>query len=136
MSVSPLESPSSPRLPIPEFSLANEGYSLSSLLDNPISSSGSFDVSQAELECVMPTYDRPLDDYLEMFIQVSPHISSFSNVNLFKSAFIWIMQLICSLQFGYVLLFSPAFPLAALSALLNNKLEVFLHFSLQLRERK
>ncbi|KAF8375114.1 anoh-2, partial [Pristionchus pacificus] len=80
VSVSPLESPSSPRLPIPEFSLANEG---------------SFDVSQAELECVMPTYDRPLDDYLEMFI-----------------------------QFGYVLLFSPAFPLAALSALLNNKLEV------------
>lgn len=31
VSVSPLESPSSPRLPIPEFSLANEGYSLSSL---------------------------------------------------------------------------------------------------------
>ncbi|GMR47825.1 hypothetical protein PMAYCL1PPCAC_18020 [Pristionchus mayeri] len=80
VSVSPLESPSSPRLPIPEFSVANEG---------------SFDVSQAELECVMPTYDRPLDDYLEMFI-----------------------------QFGYVLLFSPAFPLAAVSALLNNKLEV------------
>ncbi|GMT23997.1 hypothetical protein PFISCL1PPCAC_15294, partial [Pristionchus fissidentatus] len=80
VSHSPLESPSSPRIPIPEFSVANEG---------------SFDVSQAELECVMPTYDRPLDDYLEMFI-----------------------------QFGYVLLFSPAFPLAAVSALLNNKLEV------------
>lgn len=43
----------------------------------------------------MTVYARPLDDYLEMFI-----------------------------QFGYVLLFSPAFPLAAACALLNNLLEI------------
>ncbi|VDM81174.1 unnamed protein product [Strongylus vulgaris] len=43
----------------------------------------------------MAVYDRPLDDYLEMFI-----------------------------QFGYVLLFSPAFPLAALCAVVNNVIEI------------
>ena len=43
----------------------------------------------------MSVYARPLDDYLEMFI-----------------------------QFGYVLLFSPAFPLAAVCALINNLVEI------------
>lgn len=43
----------------------------------------------------MNVYARPLDDYLEMFI-----------------------------QFGYVLLFSPAFPLAAFCALVNNLFEI------------
>lgn len=43
----------------------------------------------------MTVYPRPLDDYLEMFI-----------------------------QFGYVLLFSPAFPLAAFCALINNLFEI------------
>lgn len=43
----------------------------------------------------MTVYRRPLDDYLEIFI-----------------------------QFGYVLLFSPAFPLAALCALTNNLVEI------------
>lgn len=70
----------SPRLPLPEF--------------KPTSSGGP-ELSQAELESLMAVYDRPLDDYLEMFI-----------------------------QFGYVLLFSPAFPLAALCAVINNVIEI------------
>ncbi|CAD6197162.1 unnamed protein product [Caenorhabditis auriculariae] len=68
------------RLPLPEFKPYTEG---------------SPELTQAELESVMSTYTRPLDDFLEMFI-----------------------------QFGYVLLFSPAFPLAALCALLNNLIEI------------
>ncbi|KAL6738838.1 hypothetical protein Aduo_012340 [Ancylostoma duodenale] len=70
----------STRLPLPEFKPSD---------------SGAPELSQAELECLMTVYDRPLDDYLEMFI-----------------------------QFGYVLLFSPAFPLAALCAVVNNVVEI------------
>ncbi|XP_048733294.2 anoctamin-8-like isoform X2 [Ostrea edulis] len=51
--------------------------------------------TQAEVESAMKQYDDTLDDYLEMFI-----------------------------QFGYVTLFSSAFPLAALCALLNNVVEI------------
>ncbi|CAJ0930909.1 unnamed protein product, partial [Mesorhabditis belari] len=69
----------SPRLPLPEFVPHAEGVQ----------------VTQAELESLMSVYERPLDDYLEMFI-----------------------------QFGYVLLFSPAFPLAAVCALVNNLIEI------------
>ncbi|EFP10578.1 hypothetical protein CRE_23215 [Caenorhabditis remanei] len=68
------------RLPLPEFKPSNDS--------NP-------ELTQAELESVMSVYARPLDDFLEMFI-----------------------------QFGYVLLFSPAFPLAAVCALINNLIEI------------
>uniref|UniRef100_A0A915I863 Anoctamin n=1 Tax=Romanomermis culicivorax TaxID=13658 RepID=A0A915I863_ROMCU len=50
---------------------------------------------QAEVESLLPKYTSPLDDYLEMFI-----------------------------QFGYVVLFSPVFPLAPLFCLINNVLEI------------
>ncbi|KAK3731462.1 hypothetical protein QZH41_013659, partial [Actinostola sp. cb2023] len=50
---------------------------------------------QAEIESNMPEYEDTFEDYLEMFI-----------------------------QFGYVVLFSSAFPLAALCALLNNVVEI------------
>ncbi|XP_061172971.1 anoctamin-8-like [Saccostrea echinata] len=52
-------------------------------------------LTQAEVESAMKQYEDTLEDYLEMFI-----------------------------QFGYVTLFSSAFPLAALCALLNNIVEV------------
>ncbi|CAN8005287.1 unnamed protein product, partial [Ixodes hexagonus] len=52
-------------------------------------------LTQAEVECAMYRYEGTFEDYLEMFI-----------------------------QFGYVVLFSSAFPLAALCALLNNLVEV------------
>ncbi|CAL2038974.1 unnamed protein product [Caenorhabditis brenneri] len=68
------------RLPCPEFKPNQDS--------NP-------EITQAELESVMAVYARPLDDFLEMFI-----------------------------QFGYVLLFSPAFPLAAACASFNNLLEI------------
>ncbi|ULT93425.1 hypothetical protein L3Y34_003129 [Caenorhabditis briggsae] len=68
------------RLPLPEFKPSHDS--------NP-------ELTQAELESVMSVYARPLDDFLEMFI-----------------------------QFGYVLLFSPAFPLAAVCALINNLIEI------------
>ncbi|PIO60253.1 hypothetical protein TELCIR_18256 [Teladorsagia circumcincta] len=52
----------SPRLPLPEFKPTdNEGPEL----------------SQAELESLMAVYDRPLDDYLEMFIQVTSLLEMF-----------------------------------------------------------
>ncbi|KAI1725114.1 calcium-activated chloride channel domain-containing protein [Ditylenchus destructor] len=68
------------RLPVPEFCP---------------SSNDDFELTEAELQSLMTAYTRPLDDYLEMFI-----------------------------QFGYVLLFSPAFPLAAFCALINNLFEI------------
>ncbi|CAI2352362.1 unnamed protein product [Caenorhabditis sp. 36 PRJEB53466] len=68
------------RLPLPEFKPSHDS---------------SPELTQAELESVMSVYARPLDDFLEMFI-----------------------------QFGYVLLFSPAFPLAAVCALVNNLIEI------------
>ncbi|CAL4077774.1 unnamed protein product, partial [Meganyctiphanes norvegica] len=52
-------------------------------------------VGQAEVESNMSRYEGTFEDYLEMFI-----------------------------QFGYVLLFSSAFPLAASCALLNNLIEI------------
>merc|ERR1719232_1545059 len=58
-------------------------------------STGQRQVSQVEVEGSTPQYDGTFDDYLEMFI-----------------------------QFGYVTLFSSAYPLAGLCALLNNLVEV------------
>lgn len=52
-------------------------------------------LSQAEVEGAMYKYDGTFEDYLEMFI-----------------------------QFGYVILFSSAFPMAAMCALLNNIVEI------------
>ncbi|XP_005096900.1 anoctamin-8 [Aplysia californica] len=52
-------------------------------------------LTQAEVESAMRKYEDTLDDFLEM-----------------------------SIQFGYITLFSPAFPLAALCALLNNIIEI------------
>uniref|UniRef100_UPI0037E83623 anoctamin-8 isoform X1 n=1 Tax=Semicossyphus pulcher TaxID=241346 RepID=UPI0037E83623 len=52
-------------------------------------------LSQAEIESCMQTYEDTLQDYQEMFI-----------------------------QFGYVVLFSSAFPLAAMCALINNIIEI------------
>ena len=57
--------------------------------------SGPRQVSQVEVEGSTPQYEGTFDDYLEMFI-----------------------------QFGYVTLFSSAYPLAGLCALLNNMIEV------------
>ncbi|TMS39388.1 hypothetical protein L596_005923 [Steinernema carpocapsae] len=74
------KSPRSERLPLPEFKPNFDQE---------------FELTEAEVQALMPVYARPLDDYLEMFI-----------------------------QFGYVLLFSPAFPLAAFCALANNLVEI------------
>ncbi|XP_072297970.1 anoctamin-8 [Eucyclogobius newberryi] len=52
-------------------------------------------LAQAEIESCMQTYEDTLQDYQEMFI-----------------------------QFGYVVLFSSAFPLAAMCALINNVIEI------------
>ncbi|XP_064137016.1 anoctamin-8 [Loxodonta africana] len=52
-------------------------------------------LTQAELESCMKKYEDTFQDYQEMFV-----------------------------QFGYVVLFSSAFPLAALCALINNLLEI------------
>uniref|UniRef100_A0A7N5ZVI4 Anoctamin n=1 Tax=Anabas testudineus TaxID=64144 RepID=A0A7N5ZVI4_ANATE len=52
-------------------------------------------LTQAEIESCMQTYEDTLQDYQEMFI-----------------------------QFGYVVLFSSAFPLAAMCALINNIIEI------------
>ncbi|KAK7116537.1 anoctamin-8-like [Littorina saxatilis] len=52
-------------------------------------------LTQAEVESAMAVYDNAFEDYLEMVV-----------------------------QFGYVTLFSSAFPLAALCALLNNLIEI------------
>ncbi|XP_071953284.1 anoctamin-8-like [Antedon mediterranea] len=54
-----------------------------------------FTLTQAEVESCMKTYEDTFDDYLEMLI-----------------------------QFGYVILFSSAFPLAGICALLNNLVEI------------
>ncbi|XP_064475288.1 anoctamin-8-like isoform X2 [Ornithodoros turicata] len=59
------------------------------------SSNGDGHLTQGQVECAMYKYEGTFEDYLEMFI-----------------------------QFGYVVLFSPAFPVAALCALLNNIIEV------------
>ncbi|XP_061093191.1 anoctamin-8 isoform X2 [Conger conger] len=52
-------------------------------------------LTQAEIESCMQTYEDTFQDYQEMFI-----------------------------QFGYVVLFSSAFPLAAMCALINNIIEI------------
>ena len=53
------------------------------------------DLSKSELESCMYTYESTFDDYLELVV-----------------------------QFGYVMLFAPVFPLAALCAFLNNLIEI------------
>lgn len=53
------------------------------------------DVSQAELESSLYSYESTFEDYLELYI-----------------------------QFGYVALFSVTFPLAAFCALINNLIEI------------
>ncbi|CAL1266921.1 unnamed protein product [Larinioides sclopetarius] len=52
-------------------------------------------LTQAEVESAMYKYEGTFEDYLEMFI-----------------------------QFGYVILFSSAFPMAAMCALMNNVIEI------------
>ncbi|XP_030833298.1 anoctamin-8 isoform X2 [Strongylocentrotus purpuratus] len=59
------------------------------------SSEEKFIITQAELESEMRSYEDTFDDYLEMVI-----------------------------QFGYVILFSSAFPLAGLFAVINNTVEI------------
>ena len=58
-------------------------------------SSDGIHLTPIELENLAPDYKSTFDDYLEMFI-----------------------------QFGYVILFSPAYPLAGCCALLNNLIEI------------
>lgn len=55
----------------------------------------SFKYIDAVILCLLPQYEGTFEDYLEMFI-----------------------------QFGYVTLFSSAFPLAAMCAFLNNLIEI------------
>uniref|UniRef100_A0A8C2KI99 Anoctamin n=1 Tax=Cyprinus carpio TaxID=7962 RepID=A0A8C2KI99_CYPCA len=62
---------------------------------DPLEETGSTVLTQPEIECCMLTYEDTLQDYQEMFI-----------------------------QFGYVVLFSSAFPLAAMCALINNIVEI------------
>ncbi|KAG8186689.1 hypothetical protein JTE90_014763 [Oedothorax gibbosus] len=56
---------------------------------------GKNNLTQAEVESAMYKYEGTFEDYLEMFI-----------------------------QFGYVILFSSAFPMAAMCALMNNVIEI------------
>uniref|UniRef100_A0A0K0D203 Anoctamin n=1 Tax=Angiostrongylus cantonensis TaxID=6313 RepID=A0A0K0D203_ANGCA len=58
----------SPRLPLPEFKPSSTGHCP--------------ELSQAELESLMAVYDRPLDDYLEMFIQVSWKYFSYTSIDI------------------------------------------------------
>ncbi|XP_045215850.2 anoctamin-8-like isoform X2 [Mercenaria mercenaria] len=60
-----------------------------------VDQSSELTLTQAEIESTMRKYEDTFDDYLEMFI-----------------------------QYGYVILFSSAFPLAALFAFLNNLIEI------------
>ncbi|XP_051990180.1 anoctamin-8-like [Xyrauchen texanus] len=62
---------------------------------DPPEETGSTVLTQPEIESCMLTYEDTLQDYQEMFI-----------------------------QFGYVVLFSSAFPLAAMCALINNIVEI------------
>ncbi|KAM9719713.1 anoctamin-8-like isoform 3-T3 [Menidia menidia] len=62
---------------------------------DPPEESKAVTLTQAEIESCMQTYEGTLQDYQEMFI-----------------------------QFGYVVLFSSAFPLAAMCALINNIIEI------------
>ncbi|XP_035490825.2 anoctamin-8 isoform X1 [Scophthalmus maximus] len=62
---------------------------------DPPEESKTVTLTQAEIESCMQTYEDTLQDYQEMFI-----------------------------QFGYVVLFSSAFPLAAMCALINNIIEI------------
>lgn len=44
------------------------------------------DISQAELECNLKLYDRPLDDYLEIVIQASLYCTTLQvNITLMSS---------------------------------------------------
>ncbi|KAM8888382.1 anoctamin-8 isoform 1-T1 [Synchiropus picturatus] len=62
---------------------------------NPPEEKQSNTLTQAEMESCMQTYEDTFQDYQEMFV-----------------------------QFGYVVLFSSAFPLAAMCALINNIIEI------------
>ncbi|CAG5863793.1 unnamed protein product [Menidia menidia] len=62
---------------------------------DPPEESESTTLTQAEMESCMQTYSDTFQDYQEMFV-----------------------------QFGYVVLFSSAFPLAAMCALINNIIEI------------
>nr|XP_054593222.1 anoctamin-8 isoform X1 [Nothobranchius furzeri] len=62
---------------------------------NPPEETKTVNLTQAEIESCMKTYEGTIQDYQEMFI-----------------------------QFGYVVLFSSAFPLAAMCALINNIIEI------------
>ncbi|XP_064845162.1 anoctamin-8-like isoform X2 [Oncorhynchus masou masou] len=62
---------------------------------NPPEEQESTILAQAEIESCMQTYEDTFQDYQEMFV-----------------------------QFGYVVLFSSAFPLAAMCALINNIIEI------------
>uniref|UniRef100_A0A1A8J2G6 Anoctamin n=2 Tax=Nothobranchius kuhntae TaxID=321403 RepID=A0A1A8J2G6_NOTKU len=62
---------------------------------NPPEETKTVTLTQAEIESCMKTYEGTIQDYQEMFI-----------------------------QFGYVVLFSSAFPLAAMCALINNIIEI------------
>ncbi|KAM4548533.1 anoctamin-8 isoform 2-T2 [Odontesthes bonariensis] len=62
---------------------------------DPPEESESTTITQAEMESCMQTYADTFQDYQEMFV-----------------------------QFGYVVLFSSAFPLAAMCALINNIIEI------------
>ncbi|XP_026076927.1 anoctamin-8-like isoform X1 [Carassius auratus] len=66
-----------------------------SWMDPPEEQETSTTLTQAEMESCMQTYQDTFQDYQEMFV-----------------------------QFGYVVLFSSAFPLAAMCALINNIIEI------------
>ncbi|KAF1385493.1 hypothetical protein PFLUV_G00108350 [Perca fluviatilis] len=66
-----------------------------SWIDPPEERRESNTLTQAEMESCMQTYSDTFQDYQEMFV-----------------------------QFGYVVLFSSAFPLAAMCALINNLIEI------------
>uniref|UniRef100_A0A8C7IY89 Anoctamin n=1 Tax=Oncorhynchus kisutch TaxID=8019 RepID=A0A8C7IY89_ONCKI len=70
------------------------GVSRESWIDPP-EEQESTSLAQAEMESCMQTYEDTFQDYQEMFV-----------------------------QFGYVVLFSSAFPLAAMCALINNIIEI------------
>lgn len=62
---------------------------------DPTSPPDNPDIDAAEVESLLNVYDSTYEDYLEMFI-----------------------------QFGYVVLFAPTFPIGALCAFLNNVIEI------------
>ncbi|GIY12725.1 anoctamin-8 [Caerostris darwini] len=83
-----------------DFSSDQESDAMSSATSTPTHEHGKKkkqynNLTQAEVESAMYKYEGTFEDYLEMFI-----------------------------QFGYVILFSSAFPMAAMCALMNNVIEI------------